>query len=264
MATAAESKDAVLLTGASSGIGLELSRLFARDGHDQILVARRRESLEPVARELAAAHGVRIVIVAQDLSKPGAAAAVYDEASASGLSVGILVNNAGVGLYGRFVDTALTEELDMIHLNVTSLVQLTKRCLPAMVQRARGRILNVASTAAFLPGPGMAVYYATKAFVLSFSEAIAEELRDTGVTVTALCPGPTRSGFQDKAKMHKSRLVQGALMDASQVAAAAYQGLFKGRRVVIPGMQNKMVPQIVRLLPRSVAASVSRRAAEAT
>ena len=258
----ADAKDAVLITGASSGIGLELSRLFARDGHDQILVARRRESLEPLVNELATTHGVRIVPVAQDLARPAAAAAVYEAATTAGLRVGCLVNNAGVGLYGAFTETPLAEELDMIQLNVTSLVHLTKLCLPDMVRRRRGRILNVASTAAFLPGPGMAVYYATKAFVLSFSEGIAEELRDSGVTVTALCPGPTRSGFQDKAKMQASRLMQFSFMDASDVAAAGYRGMQQGRRVVIPGVQNKIVPQLLRALPRRVVAAASRRAAE--
>jgi short-subunit dehydrogenase len=258
----ADAKDAVLITGASSGIGLELSRLFARNGYDEILVARRRESLEPLVNELATAHGVRIVPVAQDLARPAAAAAVYDEATASGLSVGCLVNNAGVGLYGAFTETSLAAELDMIQLNVMSLVHLTKLCLPDMVRRRRGRVLNVASTAAFLPGPGMAVYYATKAFVLSFSEGIAEEVRDSGVTVTALCPGPTRSGFQDKAKMQASRLMQGSFMDASDVAAAGYRGMLQGRRVIIPGVQNKMVPHLVRVLPRRVVVAVSRLAAE--
>jgi uncharacterized protein len=257
-------KDAVLITGASSGIGLALSRLFARDGYDQVLVARRRESLEPLARELTQAHGIRVVSIAHDLARPEAAAALHQEATASGLAVGMLVNNAGVGLYGDFVATSLAAELSMIQLNVTSLVHLTKLFLPAMLQRRRGRILNVASTAAFMPGPGMAVYYATKAFVLSFSEAIAEELRNTGVTVTALCPGPTRSGFQDKAKMQSSRLVQGAMMTPEQVADAAYRGFLAGRRVIVPGVQNKVVPQLVRMLPRRVTTVVSRRAAETT
>jgi short-subunit dehydrogenase len=262
MSPAAEAKDAVLITGASSGIGLELGRLFARDGHDLILVARRRESLDPLAHELTGQHRVRVVVVAQDLARAEAAAAVHEAASASGLGVGTLVNCAGVGLYGQFTGTAVAAELNMIQLNITSLVHLTKLMLPSMVARRRGRILNVASTAAFLPGPGMAVYYATKAFVLSFSEAIAEELRHTGIQVTALCPGPTRSGFQDKADMHASRLVQGRMMEAAEVAAAGYRGLLAGQRLIIPGLQNKMVPQLMRVLPRRVAALISRKAAE--
>jgi short-subunit dehydrogenase len=150
----------------------------------------------------------------------------------------------------------------MIDLNISALVTLTKLCLPGMLARRRGRVLNVASTAAFLPGPNMAVYYATKAFVLSFSEAIADELRASGITVTALCPGPTATGFQDAARMQRSRLVQGAMMSAAEVAEAGYRGMISGRPVVIPGIMNRFVPWIVRLTPRRVATILSRRAAE--
>lgn len=263
MSPAAEAKSAVLITGASSGIGLELSRLFAGDRHDLILVARRRETLEPLARELEDKHRIRVAIIAQDLARSDAAAAVHQAAGTSGLEVGTLVNCAGVGLFGQFTATPLEAELGMIQLNVTSLVHLTKLTVPSMIARRRGRILNVASTAAFLPGPGMAVYYATKAFVLSFTEAIAEELRDSGIQVTALCPGPTRSGFQDKANMHASRLVQSGMMDAAGVAAAGYRGFLAGQRLIIPGLQNKLIPQLTRVLPRRLVTVISRKAAEA-
>jgi short-subunit dehydrogenase len=151
----------------------------------------------------------------------------------------------------------------MIDLNVSALVTLTKLCLPGMLARRRGRVLNVASTAAFLPGPNMAVYYATKAFVLSFSEAIGDELRGSGVTVTVLCPGPTATGFQDAARMQKSRLVQGTMMSAADVAESGYRGMMDGQPVVIPGVMNRLVPWLVRITPRRLTTILSRRAAEA-
>jgi uncharacterized protein len=175
---------------------------------------------------------------------------------------GILVNNAGFGLHGAFAETPLEREQQMMQLNVAAVVTLTKLCLPSMLERRHGRILNVASVAGFLPGPGMAVYYATKAFVISFSEAIAEELRDTGVTVTALCPGPTRSRFAETARMEKSRLFTSVVMEAAPVAEAGYRGLMRGTRIVVPGVQNKIVPLALRAAPRRLATIISRRTTE--
>ena len=251
-----------LVTGASTGIGLELARVLAREGYDLIITARSHETLEGLARELTREHGAAVHPIAANLAAPGMSEALMAEIAAAGLRVDVLVNNAGVGLYGLFTDTPLDDEQRMIQLNVSSLVALTKLCLPGMLQRGEGRVLNVASTAAFLPGPRMAVYYATKAFVLSFSEALADELRKTGITVTALCPGPTRSQFQETARMQRSRLTRGTIMDAAAVAEIGYRGMMQGRAVVIPGATNRMVPVLVRLLPRRLMTVLSRRAAD--
>jgi short-subunit dehydrogenase len=184
---------------------------------------------------------------------------VFDRVTNAGLRVDILVNNAGSGLGGAFAETDLATELRMINLNVTALTHLTKLFLPGMLERGAGRILNVASTAAFVPGPFMAVYYATKAYVLSFSEALAEELTGTGVTVTALCPGPTATGFQSAARIEGARLFRmPGVSDAATVARLGFSGLMRGKRIVIPGLLNKLLPQIVRVSPRRLVTLVSR------
>lgn len=257
-----ERRQRALITGASTGIGLELARVFAREGYDLVLSARNLAALETLAGELSGAHGVAVSAIAADLAVAGAADALAAEVVSAGMEIDVLVNNAGVGLYGLFVETPLADEQRMIQLNVASLVTLTKLFLPGMVQRRRGRVLNVASVAAFLPGPHMSVYYASKAFVLSFSEAIADELRHSGVTVTALCPGPTTSAFQKTARMERSRITQRAMQDAATVAEAGFRGMLAGRPVVIPGVQNRAVPLLARLAPRRLVTMLSRRAAE--
>jgi len=249
-----------LITGASSGIGLELARIFAEHGHDVVLVARSENKLQSLSTELQS-RGGRAQVIAADLSAPGGPKAVVDRLAERGIVVDVLVNNAGYGLFGKFVETSWETELSMIQLNIVALTELTKRLLPAMVARKSGRILNVASTAAFLPGPLMAVYYATKAYVLSFSEAIANELAGTGVTVTVLAPGPTASGFQAAASLENSKLVVGKTLATSrEVAAAAYEGLMSGAPLVIPGLVNKMTAQMHRLLPRRMVTSLVRGA----
>jgi uncharacterized protein len=253
-----------LVTGASNGIGLELARVLAREGWDLIVTARTREALDRVAHELSSSHRASVHVVTADLASPDGVQLLIDQIGSAGLTVDALVNNAGFGLFGPFATTPLERERQMIDLNITALVTLTKICVPAMIERRRGRVLNVASTAAFLPGPNMSVYYASKAFVLSFSEALGDELRGTGVTVTTLCPGPTETAFQGIARMQKSRLMQGAMMSAAEVAAAGYRGMIAGQAVVIPGATNRMVPLLVRVLPRRLATIVSRRAAEAS
>jgi uncharacterized protein len=256
-----KSRGTALITGASGGIGLELARLFAEHGHDLVLVARSAGTLETLAADLASRHGIRARALAADLRQPEAPAAI--EAALAGETIDVLVNNAGFGLLGRFSATDLAAERDMIQVNVTSLVELTKRFLRGMVDRGRGRVLNVASTAAFQPGPLMSVYYASKAFVLSFSEAVANELAGTGITVTALCPGPTATGFQAAARMGRVRLLRGPLvMDAATVARIGYDGLMTGKRVVVPGLLNALLVQGVRLTPRRLAAAVVRRLQE--
>jgi len=248
-------KQTALITGASSGIGLDLAHLFAADGHDVVLVARSEGKLRDLARELEAKHGVKAHVLVADLAKSAAPREVFERAPA----VDILVNNAGYGLTGKFAETELQTELDMIQVNIAALTHLTKLFLPPMLQRGRGRILNVASTAAFQPGPLMAVYYATKAYVLSFSDAIGEELRGTGVTVTALCPGPTATGFQKTAEMGSEALLKIMRpVSSMEVARAGYRGLMRGTRVVVPGVKNKIGVQSIRLTPRAVATRVVR------
>jgi short-subunit dehydrogenase len=252
-----------LITGASSGIGLELARIAAAHGHDLVLVARREQTLNDLARELQAQHAVRVHVVGADLSRPGAPAALVARLSALNVEVDVLVNNAGFGLYGRFADTPLDTELQMIQLNIAALTDLTKRVLPGMTARRSGRVMNVASTAAFLPGPLMAVYYATKAYVLSFSEAIGSELAGSGVTVTALCPGPTSTGFQAAANLGTSRLVTGRLVaGAHDVARAGWDGMMAGQTLVVPGLFNKATASVPRFLPRRLVAAMVRRAQE--
>lgn len=246
----------VLITGGSSGIGRELARLFARDGFALVLVSRSADRLAPVVGELRDAHGASVTTIPADLGQPEDIERLLSTLAASDIRVDVLVNNAGFGGAGRFSETALDQEVEMIALNVGAVVTLTKRLLPSMLESRRGRILNVASTAAFQPGPFQAVYFATKAFVLSFSEAIAEELRDTGVTVTTLCPGPTQTGFAARAGFRSSPMM-GARMDARSVAEVAYTATLRGERVVVPGVVNKMHAQAVRLTPRRLLARLA-------
>lgn len=251
-----------LVTGASSGIGLELCRLLARDGARVVMVARDEERLQRAARWIRTEHpGAGLTILAADLSAEGAVASLVSRLEREVDPIDFLANNAGVGASGPFASSGLAEVSDLIRLNVSNLVELTHRLLPGLLERRRGIILNVASTAAFLPGPLMAVYYASKAFVLSFSEALAEELQGSGVSVTALCPGPTLTGFQKRAGIEQTRLLRGPLaLAAAPVAAAAYQGALDGRRIVIPGVANKAMVQALRALPRAFVRQMARRA----
>lgn len=244
-----------LVTGASSGIGLELARVAAARGFDLVLVARTESALRRLAEELERDHGAAAQVVPADLSDPGGPASVAEAVAGLGLEVEVLVNNAGYGLYGDFVDTDLAVERDMVAVNVTAPTDLAKRFAGPMVERGHGRILNVASTAAFQPGPRMAVYYATKAYVLSFSIALAVELDGTGVTVTCLAPGPVRTPFRERARVSASRLFSGERgMEAADVARAGWRGLERGRRLVVPGVWNRVGATVARLVPLSVAA----------
>src|SRR5271167_2160473 len=206
-----------LITGASFGIGLELARIFARESYNLILVARSADKLRQLASELEKSHGTRSLILATDLTEPGAPAYVLDQTTRADLQVDVLVNNAGFGQYGLFAENDLEDCLRQIQLNVTTLTHLTRLYLPAMIERKTGGILNVASTAAFQPGPLMAVYFATKAYVLHFSEALANELHGKGVTVSCLCPGPTATEFQKRANLACTRLAKLGSMDAHTV-----------------------------------------------
>jgi short-subunit dehydrogenase len=258
------SDGAALITGASSGIGLELAKLFAQDGHDLVLVARRGDRLRELAAELARHHRVRSTVITADLADPGTPPEIARSVEAAGLEIRYLVNNAGYGLAGRFAETDITDELRMIQVNISALAHLTKLFLAGMLARHEGAILNVASTAGFVPGPLMAVYYATKACVISFSEALAEELTGSGATVTVLCPGATRTEFWTVAGMDASaRLLRRPwVADAASVARAGYEGLRAGKRMVIPGLANKVMVQSVRLAPRVLLAKIARRLQE--
>jgi short-subunit dehydrogenase len=253
-----ESRLTALVTGASGGIGLEMARLFAADGHDLVLVARSEEKLSRLAEELRERHGVAAHVLAADLAQREAPWEIFEALRASGVGVDALVNNAGVGSYGLFAETELKSELDLLLVNVVALTHLTKLFLPAMLARRRGYVCNVASTAAFQPGPLMAVYYASKAYVLSFSEALANECEGTGVLVSALCPGPTETGFVAAAGMQDSKLFDRGAMTASEVAATGYRGMLAGKTIVIPGLRNAFVARAVGLLPRTMVTKAVR------
>jgi short-subunit dehydrogenase len=250
-----------LITGGSGGIGAGLATVFAENGHELVLVSRNRDKLEAHGQAVRDRFGVRVICIPEDLADPDGPRRLHQTIVARQLDVHYLVNNAGVALFGKFATTDLDTELKMIQLNATSIVDLTKRLLAPMIERGSGKILNVASTAAFVPGPWMSVYYATKAFLLSFSEAINYELAGSGITVTTLCPGPTTSGFTARAGAGRSRLFSGLLMDATDVARVGYDAMMKGKPLAIPGWRNKLVPVVARLSPRPMVAMLSDRAA---
>lgn len=249
-----------LVTGASRGIGAELARVLAEGGWNLILTARSEADLEALARELETEHGVATRVIPSDLAEPEGAARLVDRVAREGLDVALLANNAGVGAIGPFHELDRDRLLDMVQVNVTSLTDLTRRLLPPMVERDEGWILNVASTAAFQPGPLMAVYYASKAYVVSFSEGIQEELRGTGVTVTAFCPGVTRSAFQEAAGMSPPPPGIGLPpADTRKVAEHGVRALFCGRAVAVPGPLNRLHTLVVRFVPRGLARRLARR-----
>lgn len=252
-----------LITGASGGIGYELVKLFAQDHHNLVLVARHGPRLAQVADELQRQFEITVRTFALDLTDPAAPQALFAQLQSDGVAIDILVNNAGYGKFGEFADVPLEESLGQVQLNVAALTHLTRLFLGPMLQRRSGRIMNVASTAGFQPGPLMAVYYATKAYVISFSEALANELAGKGITVTCLCPGATETGFAGRAGNDESRLFKKLRpMDAKTVARAGYHGLLKGRTLVIPGFRNWLVAESVRVSPRKLVTAISRWVSE--
>jgi len=253
------SVETVLVTGASSGIGLELARCFAADGCRLVLVARKGNALEALAAELRKAHKIQAQVITTDLAHPESPARLLAHLQSAGLKVDVLVNNAGFGAQGKFAELPLGRQLEMLQVNITSLTHLTGLLLPGMIERRRGGILNVASTAAFQPGPGMAVYYATKAYVLSFSEALAEELAGTGVTVTAVCPGPTATNFGAAANISTHGFVKTVSMSAEAVARQGHAAYRRGKAVVINGFRNQVPAFLVRFLPRAAVRKIARR-----
>ncbi|MBP5283732.1 MAG: SDR family oxidoreductase [Treponema sp.] len=242
-----------LITGASGGIGAELARLFAGDGYNLILVARRLEKLDELKSELESAFGISVTNFAQDLSEAQSAKNVFDFTKSQNLSVDVLVNNAGFGDFALFAESNLQKQQQMIQLNITTLTELTHYFIPQMIERKCGRILNVASLASFMPGPKMSVYYASKAFVRSFSEALSVELKSSGITVTALCPGPVTTDFWDRAEAGSSSLFSHFMFaDSKKVARYGYKRLMKGKVLAIPYFSTRCAVFFTRLLPRSL------------
>lgn len=249
----AASSETVLITGASSGIGLELAKCFAADKANLILVARSTEALETLARELRENYSVQTLVLTADLAEASTPTRIFQEVQGRGLTVDVLVNNAGFGLHGEFASLPLARQLDMVRVNVNALVELTGLFLPGMIQRRRGGILNVGSVAGYFPGPRMTVYFSTKAFVRSFTDGLVEEARGTGVSVTNLAPGPTETNFSAVARSHYRRQAQTPKKSAADVALAGYQGFRSGKAVVIPGAQSWLLAHIVaKFLPRAI------------
>jgi uncharacterized protein len=255
------SRPTALVTGASSGFGAEFARLLAHDGHDLVLAARSGARMLELGGELEERYGIVATVLPVDLAHPGAAAELADEVAGRGIEVDVLVNSAGFTLFGPMAEEDEQELLDLLRVNMETLTVLTRRVLPGMVERGRGTVINLSSNAAFQPGPSMAAYYASKAYVLQLSLALAEEVRGTGVTVTALCPGPTRTGFQARGDMEDSKLVAGRrLPDAAEVAEWGYEQAKRGRPMAVHTTRWQVAAFGTRFLPRSLAARLAMRA----
>jgi len=246
-----------LVTGASAGLGAELARLFAADGHDIVVVARRQDKLDALAREIKANHKVTVHVIVEDLARPGAAKRLTEELARRGIEIEYLVNNAGFGTTGMFAEHDLGREIEMVQVNVVALVELTHLQLAAMMARKSGRVLNLGSTAGFVPGPFMAVYYASKAFVNSFTEALSVELAGTGVTATVCCPGATATEFAEVAGNDKTPLFKARVMGSREVAEEAYRAMMRGEPTIITGFMNKLRIASLRLAPRGLARKVA-------
>ncbi len=268
-----QSQKTALITGAASGIGYQLAYIFARNSYNLVLVDKQEQKLAEIADNFTKQFSIFVKTFAKDLSVPTSPAEIFAELQQASIKVDVLVNNAGFGTYGVFAETDLDTELKMLQVNIVSLTYLTKLFLKDMVEQGYGKILNVASAAAFQPGPLMAVYFATKAYVLSFSEAIASELEGTGITVTALCPGPTASAFQETAAMSDSKIASvnraamsdskiasvNRMMDTETVAKIGYRSLMANKTVVVPGVRNKILTESVRFTPRKLVTKVVKR-----
>lgn len=243
-------KKTALITGASSGIGWELAKLFAKDGYNLVLVARRRSQLEKLSAELVGKYSITVTVIEKDLSSPASPQEIFDELKKKSIHIDILVNNAGTQVYGEFYKADLEKELQLIQVNLVALTHLTKLAVTEMLKKGGGKILNLGSTGSFAPTPLNAIYCATKAYVLNFSEGIAKDLEGTGITVTTLCPGATRTEFARKARIEDVRLFKAMVMDAERVAQIGYHALMNGKRVVVAGLYNKLIVFSLRLTPR--------------
>lgn len=251
-------KKTALITGASKGIGYELSRLFAQDGYNLVLISRSRERLEKISGELEEKYNIFAKIIVKDLSKPTASREIFDETYAEGIKIDILVNSAGFGSYGYFIEQDIQNELRMIQVNITSLTQLTYFYANEMKKNRGGKILNISSAAAFVPGPMMAVYYASKAYVLHFSEALANEFKKDNIIVTTFCPGTTKSDFHQNAGVEINRWRKLIMMNTEDVAKAGYKALKEEKRIVIPGIRNKILTFGGKIIPKGIASNIKK------
>lgn len=249
-----KNKEYVLITGATSGIGYELAKIFAANNFNLIIVARSQSELLTVSSEFSEKYEIEVIPLAKDLFKKDSPFEIYNEIESKNLEVGILINNAAQGVYGKFVDTDIHDELNVIQLNINAYVVLTKLFLKKMIQKNHGRILNVASIAGKIPGPYQAIYHASKAFVHSFTEAIRAETADTGVTITSLLPGATDTDFFHKAHMESSKILEHELADPAKVAADGYNALMEGDDMVISGLKNKVQVALSNVTPDSIVA----------
>jgi len=247
----------VLITGASSGIGLELAKLFARDGNNLVLIARREELLNKIAGELKTEFGIEVNVIAKDLTIEKSSEEIFNNLKDK--NIDIVVNNAGFGTVGPFTELDYKRQVDMVKLNITALTSLTRLFIPGMVEKNNGGILNVGSLAGFQPGPYATIYYATKAYVLSFTEGLKEELKNSNIKITCLAPGPTNTEFGEVSGLDRSFLFKFGTMDAKDVALQGYNGFLNGKTVVIPGFSNKLLPLLVRISPRFLVRSITAK-----
>lgn len=243
-------RSCVLITGATAGIGYELAKLYAKDENNLILLARDEERLKEVKDELEF-YNIKVYTIALDLSEDNSCEKVLDFVNKKNLSVDILINNAGMGSFGYLSEIEVEKELKLIDVNIRALTELTKMFLPSMIEHGEGAIMNVASTAAFCAGPKMATYYASKSYVLNFTEALYEELKGSEIKISCLCPGPVKTNFQEKSGIRKSEAAKKALMTPKEVAEIAYRDFKKGKLIIIPGFKNKLIIRINKLIPRS-------------
>jgi uncharacterized protein len=247
-----------LITGASNGLGVEFAKIHAAKGDNLVLVARSKDKMNLLKAEIEKRHDVSVYVIGRDLSETGAPKTIYNELKTQKIHVDYLINNAGFGDFGLYEKSNWEKQLQMINLNITAVAYFTRLFLPDMIKNNYGKILNIASTASFQPGPTMSVYFATKAFVLSFSEAIANEVKGTGVTVTALCPGATATGFKTAASLDNSNLFKGEIATSKSVAEYGYKAMMKGKTVVIHGLMNKIMAFSVRFAPRNVVTAIAK------
>ena len=249
------SRSCVLITGATTGIGYELAKLYARDGKNLILIARSEDKLREVKEELSL-YNTKIYTLALDLAVNNSCEKILESVNKNNLTVDILVNNAGIGTYGYLNETDIERELNLIDVNIRALTELTKLFIPSMISNGEGAIMNVSSTAAFCAGPKMANYYASKAYVLSFTEALHEELKNNNIKVSCLCPGPIKTGFQEKAGIKKNENIKNSSMSAKNVASIAYKDFNRGKAIIIPGFKNKILVYLNKLIPRSLSRKI--------
>jgi len=254
--------ETALITGSSGGIGYELAKIHAMNGDNLVLIALDKIRLDEIKKDIEEKFKVKVYTIEKDLTSAGAVSEVYDDVRQQMISVDYLINNAGFGDFGHFAESDWNKQERMINLNITALAHLTRLFLPEMIKKERGRILNIASTASFQPGPTMSVYFATKAFVLSFSEAVGNEVRDKGITVTALCPGSTETGFHAVVMGDSNLLKERKKSSPEEVAAFGYRSMMQGKAVAIHGFKNKVMASLVRFFPRALVVNVTRRIQE--